>query len=467
MEVRVRGKRLADFARAVRMGRRDLAASGALGGAELRQLQQERFADLVRSAVAGSRFYRELYRGVDTRVVRPTDLPSVTKAQLMERFDDWVTDPRLERAGLEAHLERLDGDRLYLRKYRVVASSGSTGRRGVFVFSPDEWLVNLGNFCRVNEQILDVHPRWPRVRAASVGATDPLHVSARTSLAAGVGVNRVLRLDARQPLADLVAALDAFQPEVLFGYPSILALLADVQRSGRLHIRPEKVTTLSEVRTPEMEALIRAAWGTAPYNWYGISEGGVLAADCSRHQGMHVLEDLFLVENVDEAGRPVPDGVIGHKLLLTNLFNRTQPMIRYELSDMVALESGECACGRSLRRVVAIEGRTSEIVRFPAAAGGEVAVHPFTLESPFTEMPDVLQYKLVHEPTVLRVLVVAREDGARDAIARRIADTMVGALVAAGAIPPPVRVELLEALDRDQGHGAKFKLIESRVGAAP
>ena len=443
------------------MGRRDLAASGSLGGTELRQLQKDRFADLVRFAVARSRFYRELYRGADMTAVDPTDLPSVTKAQLMERFDDWVTDPRLERAGLEAHLERLDGDQLYLGKYRVVASSGSTGRRGVFVFSRDDWLVNMGNFLRVNEQILDVHPRLPRLRAASVGATDPLHISARTSIAAGVGVNRVLRLDARSPLEELAAALEAFQPEVLFGYPSILALLADEQRSGRLRIRPTKVTTLSEVRTPGMEASIRDAWSSEPYNWYGISEGGVLAADCRHHEGMHLMEDLFLVENVDEEGRPVPDGVTGHRLLLTNLFNRTQPMIRYELSDMVALDSRRCRCGRSLRRVVAIEGRTSEIIRFPAGAGrGEVAVHPFVLESPFTGMPDVRQYKVVHEPTRLRVLVVPRQGADPDVLTRRVAEAMTAALAAAGAVPPPVEVVVVGALDRDRGHGAKFKLIE-------
>jgi hypothetical protein len=203
----------------------------------------------------------------------------------------------------------------------------------------------------------------PRVRAASIAATDPLHISARTSVAAAVGVNRVLRLDARQPLAELVSGLNAFQPQVLFGYPSTLALLADEQQAGRLRLGLTKVTTVSEVRTP-VERKISEAWRVAPFNWYGISEGGVLAADCRHHEGMHVFEDLFLVENVDEEGRPVPDGVVGGKLLLTNLFNRTQPIIRYELSDMVVLDSRPCPCGRSFRRVVRIEGRTSEILRF-------------------------------------------------------------------------------------------------------
>ena len=454
-------KRLTDFARAVRMGRRELAASGALSQGELGARQQRAFGELFRHVRAQSPFYRELYAGIDDTPVAPSDLPSVTKAQLMERFDDWVTDPDLKLADLEAHLRALRGDQLHRKQYRVMASSGTTGRRGVFVFSRADWLVNLANFARISEQFLDIHPRLPRVRAASVAATDPLHISARTSVAAGVGVNRVLRLDARQPLAELVSELNAFRPEVLFGYPSILALLADEQQSGRLRLRPLKVTTASEVRTPDMGQKITEAWAVTPFNWYGISEGGILAADCGHHQGMHLFEDLFVVENVDEEGRAVPDGVVGAKLLLTNLFNRTQPIIRYEISDMVAVDSRPCPCGRSLRRVVLIEGRTSEILRLTGAAGGEVAVHPFAIESAFTGMRDVRQYRVIHEGGVLRILVIPRP-GVDAGIVERIREAVTGALVAAGARPGVVTVDLVQALGRDQGHGAKFKLIESR-----
>jgi len=151
--------------------------------------------------------------------------------------------------------------------------------------------------------------------------------------------------------------------------------------------------------------------------------------------------------------------------VLTNLFNRTQPIIRYELSDMVAIDSRPCACGRSLRRVVAMEGRSNEILRFPAPGGGEVAVHPFVLESPFTRLPEVRQYKIVHDGGVLRVLAVPREGVGREAIVQRVGDALTASLVAAGASPPAIHVEVVATLARDQGHGAKFKLIESGSGA--
>lgn len=459
-------RRLVDFGRALWMERRELAGTARLGPEELRSRQRQRLEDLIRHATAASPFYRDLYRGIDLERFELSDLPSVTKAQLMERFDNWVTDPRLKLSEVEHHLEGLAGDELHLGQYRVMASSGSTGRRGVFVYSRRDWLVNLANFGRLNEQFVGIHPRLPRrLRVAAVSATNPLHISARTSLSVAVGINRVLRLHPGQPLAEMADALHAFQPEVLVGYPSALALLAGEQLVGRFDVCPAKVVTVSEVRTPEMEEAIQAAWGVQPFDWYGITEGGVLAGDCEHHRGLHLFEDLFVVENVDEYGRAVPDGEVGHKLLLTNLFNRTQPIIRYELSDMVAIDSAPCPCGRSLRRVVALEGRSDDILRLPGPSGGEVAIHPITLRSPFTQLAGVRQYRVVHDPQGLHVLVVLQQGVAREEVVHQIRSGLTTALARAGASPLPLRVEVVETLGRDQGHGAKYKLVESRFSS--
>lgn len=461
-------RRFVDFGRALRLGRKELAGTARLGTNELRSRQRRMLAGMVQHARESSPFYRDLYRGMNHDSVELSALPTVTKAQLMERFDDWVTDPRLKLVELEGHLDGLKDDGLHLGDYRVVASSGSTGHRALFVYSRHDWLVNLANFARLNEQFVGIHPRLPpRLRVAAVSATSPLHISARTSLTIAVGVNRVLRLDVRRPLSELVAALDAFRPEVLGGYPSTLALLADEQAAGRLDVRPSTVITVSEVRTPEMERAIVDAWGVQPFDWYGITEGGVLAGDCEHHLGMHLFEDLFVVENVDEEGRAVADGEVGHKLLLTNLFNRTQPLIRYELSDMVAIDSAPCPCGRSLRRVVSLEGRSDDILCLPGVTQGRVAIHPITLRSPFTQLREVRQYRVVHDLHRLRVLIVLRAGANSADVVRQVHDALTATLAKAGARPPLLEVEVVDTLARDQGHGAKYKLIESRVDVGP
>ena len=459
-------RRLSDFGRALVVSRTELARSDRLDAAARTALQQRRLAELVRHAVERSPFYRDHYRNIDLARVDLAALPPVTKSRLMARFDDWVTDDRLKLAELERHLESLAGDESYLGQYRVIATSGSTGRRAVFVYSRADWRTSLANFARLNERYVDVHPRLPRrLRVANVGATSPLHISARTSLAAAVGINRVLRLDARRPTDELAAALDGFRPEFLVGYPSVLGLLAHEQHEGRLHICPLKVATVSEVRTPEMADAIRSAWHVEPFDWYGITEGGVLAGDCPYHQGMHLFEDLFIVENVDVHGEPVADGEVGHKLLLTNLFNRTQPLIRYELSDMVALDAQRCRCGRTSRRVTSIEGRNDDVLLLPAAGGGRIPIHPIVLRRPFTALPAVHQYRVVLGHEGLSVSLVIGS-GPIEETSRHVRAALAAGLKDAGAIPPPIFVEAVATLPRDRGHGAKFKLIEARRQAS-
>jgi phenylacetate-coenzyme A ligase PaaK-like adenylate-forming protein len=329
------------------------------------------------------------------------------------------------------------------------------------VYSRREWAFCVATLLRWN-LLAGIRPRLGRrLRVATVGATSPLHVSARLGMAVDIGLYRMLRLDARRPVEDIAAALDAFRPDVLIGYASALALLAHEQARGRLGLRPSTVATTSEVRSPEMELVIRRAWGVQPYQLYGITEGGVLAGDCDRHTGMHVFEDLFIVECVDEHGHPVPDGTLAHQLLLTNLFNRTQPLIRCRVSDMVVVDSRPCACGRTLRRVVAVDGRNDDIVRLSSPTGAVVAVHPSTLRAPFLRLAGVRQYQVLHDRVGLHVRVVPAPGTATSAIAGEVREAIETALVRAGAQPPPVSVELVPTIHRDQGHGAKLRLVQS------
>jgi phenylacetate-coenzyme A ligase PaaK-like adenylate-forming protein len=143
----------------------------------------------------------------------------------------------------------------------------------------------------------------------------------------------------------MVDELNLFQPESLFTYPSIASLLAIEQLEGRLHIHPQVVETGAEVRTEQMEQNIRRAWSVAPFNVYGTTEGGPCNVDCSYHRGIHVFEDLVLMEVVDERNQAVPDGLPGSKVLITNLFNFTQPLIRYEVTDMLTISPEPCPCG--------------------------------------------------------------------------------------------------------------------------
>lgn len=433
---------------------------------ELLALQQRRLVGAARHAAAASPVYRELYAGIelaDDLDVRA--LPVVTKAMLMEHFEEWVTDPRLRLSEVEAHLERVCGDELYLGSYRCMPTGGSTGRKGVFVYDRDEWRQCLSGFVRSSE-LMGLRPRLGRrPRVATVAATSPLHMTARFGLSTDLGLYAVRRLDARTPLGELVAALNEHRPEYVLGYPSMASLLAVEQLEGRLRIAPRVVGTTSEVRTEEMTANIRAAWGVEPFDAYGTTEG-FYACDCEHHQGMHVYEDLGLIEAVDERGDPVPDGVAGAKLLITSFIKRTQPLLRYEVSDMVALTTAPCQCGRPLARIVSLEGRSDDILHMTGPDGRTIAVHPLTLRSPMAEIPELRQYKIVHDDDGLHVLLMFRDAIPADEVSRRVDATLRLKLLAAGVADPQLEVTVVAELPREQGHSAKFKLIESRASSS-
>ena len=108
-------------------------------------------------------------------------------------------------------------------------------------------------------------------------------------------------------------------------------------------------------------------------------------------------------------------------------------------------------------------GAAHDILRLPSAAGDEVAVHPIALRSPFTHMAEVRQYRLVHDLDGLHVLVVLHQGVDREATVRQVRAALVATLARAGAAPPPLDVEVVETLAPEQGHGAKYKLVDSRV----
>jgi phenylacetate-CoA ligase len=456
-------RRLADLAGAMRLAR-ELITHDRWTRDQLEAYQRRRLGEVVGHAVAASRLYRERYAGLDVGDPVVLDrLPVIDKATVMDRFDELVGDPRLTLAAVEAHLDGLDRDELLLGRYRAMATGGSTGRKGVFVADRDEWRRYLAGFFRWNHYV-GLRPRLPRrVRIASIAAARPLHMTYRMAASIDLGLYRVLRLEATAPPAAMVEALNRHQPEFLYAYGSVLGLLAAEQLEGRLRIRPAVIASSGETHTGELRDAVRAAWGTSSFELYAMTEAGILGSHCDRHTGIHLFEDQAIVEVVDEAGRPVPAGQAGHKLLVTNLVTRTQPLLRYEVTDMVAVAPEPCPCGRPFRLLQAIEGRNDDILHLAAAAGGTVAVHPLALRSALAGIGGLAQYKVVHDRDGLHVRAALRPGADPAPAVALIEARLTERLTAQGVARPAVQVELRDSLQDERDTAGKFKLVESRV----
>lgn len=406
---------------------------------ELARHQANELAALRAHAMARSRFYQRFHRGFESAPLAA--LPVLTKGTLMESFDEAVVDPAVRLADVLAHLERGE-DGLYLDRYVVAATSGSTGRRGAFLFDRDEWITHVASYARAQEWAGTAAQLTHRVRMAVVSSRVPWHASARVGTTVNSRFVPTLRLDATDPLVENVERLNAFQPDCLVGYASMLHVLADEQRAGRLRIRPRAVMSASEVLTDETKARVEAAWGRAPFDVYAATETADIASDCARHR-KHLYEDLVIVEPVDEHHRPVPPGVAGASVLVTVLFSRTLPLIRYEMSDRVALAADRCDCGIGFALLDRVEGRREDIVELPARAGGTVSVHPNVFHR-VLELIAAAAWQVIADRAAIRVLLERPQGVDTEALARRIQRE----LARQGVADVAVTVEAVDTIPR-------------------
>jgi phenylacetate-CoA ligase len=426
----------------------------------LLELQRERLEELVSHAVAKSPYYRATL-GRHAAEAPLAELPTLPKATLVDEFDRIVTDRRIRLADLQAHLDGPDAEALFLGRYLAFATSGTSGLRGLIVYSESEfnhWVaVSLRVFARIGITA--------STRLVAIGAPHHLHITRRLFLALGSSRPDMPRLSVLTPLDEIVDALNAYRPEAVLTYASIAALLAQEQLEGRLHIEPRIVGVSSEVLTEESRRRIVEAWGVCPTEVYATTETLYIASSTPPHPDLRIYEDLVVVEVVDERNQPVPPGTQGYKVLVTNLVNRTQPLIRYELSDSVVLAGGPDPAGLPFRRIARIDGRSDDIVRLPGIAGGEVAVHPYRLRLPFSELAEVCQYQIVHDEKGLHIRIVLQPAAPPD-MCRRVRAAVLETLREAGALAPQIDVIEVDVIEREPGHAAKLKLVKTSVDAS-
>jgi len=435
--------------------RRGLERSCRWTRAELSMHQSQAERAIRQYAYQCSPFYRRFHAGLESHPL--SELPILTKATMMEHFDDLVTDRSIRFREVEDFLGD-DSVRLYRGRYVALATSGSTGRRGVFLFNEKEWLTAVASIARPIGWA-GIQPNLFRPsRTAMVTSTAASHYSARVGLSVSSRLIPTLRLDAAEPLESMVRRLNQWQPEVLVAYPSILRQLAEEQVQGRLQVPIRYVATSAEVLTAETRKRVEKAWPAKIYDTYGATEYAPIAAECS-YGRKHLFEDGAIIEIVDERGRAVPPGVAGDRILLTIFNRRTQPLIRYEISDMVRPVAGECECGRPFRLIEAVEGRVEDVLSFPAGdgTGQSISIHPNAFHRVLESAP-VTGWQVVKADDELRVNLTGLRDAAWRA---QIESAVRGLLAREGAAHLEVRVRDVEQLQR--GATGKTPLIVSNA----
>ena len=376
--------------------------------AKVAERQRARLAEMVAFARANSPYYRELYRDLPERVEDPTLLPVTSKRELMARFDDWATDREVTIHKARAFAEHPDliGQR-FLGKYTLNTTSGTTGTPGIFVLDDPSMAV-------VSAMALRTLQAWlgfgDLVRILVGGGRMAMTFASGSHSATAVPAarvrksaswrKRVLTLSVHAPLAEMVTQLNEFRPALFAPYASIAKLLAGEQEARRLNIRPVLMVLVAEGLPVDEYDRIAKVFDTTVETSYAATECPFLSYSCAE-RWLHVDSDWAVLEPVDADYRPVPPGEQSHTVLLSNLANRVQPVLRYDLGDSILQRPDPCPCGTPLP-AIRVQGRSADVLTFSKEDGGRVSIPPLALE--VDQIPGVDLSQIVQTaPTSLRV----------------------------------------------------------------
>jgi phenylacetate-CoA ligase len=434
----------------------------------LAQTQRQRLRALLDAARAGSRLYRERLKDVPVGPATLSDIAPVGREYLMEWFDHWVCDPALKMEGLQAWLaDPANIGEPYLGRYLVWESSGTSGSPGVFVQDAQAMAVYDALEALRRRPTSNPWRLWDPFylseRVAFVGATDGHFASFVTLrrlpqlqpwLASSVKSFSIV-----QPLDRLVASLHEFAPTVLATYPTVATLLAEEVLAGRLELNLRELWTGGETLGRSARQRIERVLGCTVRNSYGASEFLAMGWECAQGH-MHLNTDWLLLEPVDERLQPVPPGQASHSVLLTNLANTVQPLIRYEMGDQVTLHEEPCACGSPLPWVE-VMGRRDDILRVRGAQPrSTVGLLPLALSTLLEDEAGVFDFQIRQRDDHTLVLRLPEHGDAGKQTMQRASTLLKRYALEQGAAPLRVVGEL--GLEVPRGRSGKACRIQAR-----
>lgn len=425
------------------------------------QERQKGLRETLAFAAENSAWHRERLSGVDIENFTEADLtslPTMTKADVMANWDRVVTDPRLTldiaNAEITAKLRGEKTDYYLFDEFQIFATGGSSGTRGVFIWGWDEFIEIACITFRYQMRDRPPESLTGRRLLAVIEAGETVHGSAFIYSVSTDPGEEIMWFPADMPHKQLVAELNQAQPSHLIGYSSTIELLAEEALVGNLKIKPEHVATNSEPLMPEAREAVRKAWGVGVNNMWGSVEVGLLGIECDRYEGMHLCDDLAICEFVDENNQPTRDPDRINKLLVTSLYFRSLPMIRYELTDIVIPKDASSGSGDAYQMISEIRGRSDDAFKYP----GDVLIHPMVFRTPLGQNPDVEQYQVHQTQRGADVAVIARNEFDVEQLRRDIAE----ALASRGLSNPEITIKLVETLEHHKETGKMKRFIPLR-----
>lgn len=345
--------------------------------AALERHQAQRLHAFEREVLTKSPYFTRLLG------TRRESWPTMNKHVMMENFDA-INTAGLNLSQVLSTALRSEATRDFsptVGRHSVGLSSGTSGRRGVFVVSPEE------------------QARWAGVMLAKLlpngllnGERVALFLRANNNLYKTVRTPWLAFrfFDLFVPFETLMNGLRGYAPTIVVAPAQVLRALALAHREGRIDLGRVKAISVAEVLEPQDRVLLRAAFADLG-EVYQATEG-FLGATCA-HGTLHLNEEFLKVEPewIDDK-RFVP--------VVTDFTRRTQPVVRYRLDDILVRRTAPCPCGSPTMALAAIEGRCDDLLRLPGADGRMVDVFADVVSRALAQsLPATCDYRLVQSST--------------------------------------------------------------------
>jgi putative adenylate-forming enzyme len=335
---------------------------------QVQRYQQKAVLRLLARVRQKSPFYQSLYAG---RLVRGLldyrSLPTINKSLMMANFD------RLNTAGLKleevlrfALAKEMAHDYFgyFHDRYVVGLSSGTSGNKGIYVTDR-----------RLTRRLPGVFLARGGIRLADlpVRILFILRVFSQGFADINAPMIQLHYLPSMTEPEKIVETYEQMKANILMAPPSLLRQLLPF--AGQINRPPRRIITYAEVLEPEEKARITEAFRTPVVEIYQASEGQI-ASPC-RCGNLHINEDLVYVELLADDGQtPVTQpGIRAARMLVTNLVNLAQPLLRYEMNDIIELGDA-CPCGSHFRVISRIIGRSDDVLHLLTRSGSLRAVYP-------------------------------------------------------------------------------------------
>jgi len=191
------------------------------------------------------------------------------------------------------------------------------------------------------------------------------------------------------------------RPEALYGHAHSLYILARYLLDHQIHdLRPRGIISTSMMLLAHEREVIEQAFGCKVFDRYGSEEVGLIAAECERHEGLHLNIEHLYIEFLRPDGRPAAAGEEG-AIVITDLFNRGMPFLRYRIEDIGVPSGRSCSCGRGLPLMERVTGRVADYLK---RRDGSMVAGVSLVERTLTAIAGIEQLQVV-QPSIDQIVL--------------------------------------------------------------